>query len=513
MNGAELLIRSAASAGVDVCFANPGTTELPMVAAFDQVPSLRPILALFEGVATGAADGYGRLSGRPAMTLMHLGPSLGNGLANLHNAKRARSPVLNVVGDHPRWHRPFDPPLASDIGALAGTVSSWVRTSSTADSLGADVVDAVAAALPGQVATLIVPADTQWDEARTAVPTVKPRSRPVSAAAAPLDVERVCHALRQPTAALLLGGRALQAEGLRQAQRIASATGCRLLAETFVSRIEWGAGLPLLERVPYVPRMAQVLFSGLSAVVLAGASRPVAFFAEPGVDSLLIPPTVPTLVAGEPTAEMPEILREIADTLGAPKTVSLTQRASPGPAADGPLTVPSIVAAIAAVQPEGLIFVDEGVSAGGAHLKVSGGCPPFTYLSLTGGATGQGLPCAIGAAIACPDRRVLAFVGDGAAMYTVQALWTHARESLNITTVILSNQSYKILELEMKKRATVGPRAKSLIDLAVPPLQWVEVARGLGVPAVSVAETGELTRALTNAFMTQGPNLIEAKLR
>src|SRR5437764_11877684 len=153
MNGAQALIRTLVDCGVDVCFTNPGTSEMHFVAALDAVPEMRGVLGLFEGVVTGAADGYGRMADRPAATLLHLGPGLGNGLANLHNARRARTPVVNIVGDHATWHRAADPPLASDIAALAGVVSDWVRCNRTAADLPGDTAEAVAAALvsPGQV--------------------------------------------------------------------------------------------------------------------------------------------------------------------------------------------------------------------------------------------------------------------------------------------------------------------------------------------------------------------------
>jgi len=163
MNGAELLIKAAVEADIEYCFANPGTTEMPLVAAMESEPRFRPVLTMFEGVCTGAADGYGRVAGRPAMTLTHLGPGFANGIANLHNARRANTPIVNVVGDHASWHVNYDPPLASDIHSLANPVSKWVRTSRTAESVAADFVYAVNAAWQpsGAISTLVLPMDLQ----------------------------------------------------------------------------------------------------------------------------------------------------------------------------------------------------------------------------------------------------------------------------------------------------------------------------------------------------------------
>lgn len=512
MNGAETLLRSAALMGVEVLFANPGTTELSLVAALDNVTEIRPVLALFEGVVTGAADGYGRMAGKPALTMMHLGPSFGNGIANLHNARRARSPIVNLVGDHPSWHRALDPPLASDIEALAGSVSGWVRSVRSVETVGVDTGDAITAATQGKVATLIVPADVQWSTAPAAPPSA--RGAPPPRAVDPRRIESVAHALRQGSAALLLGGKALSLRGQQAAARIASVTKCRLFSETFPARLECGRGIAPLERVPYIPALALAALGGLRSLVLAGAVTPVPFFAEPDLaPGTLVPKNVAQEVLAAPEDDVVAILEEVAQYLGAPASVPAAAPPAPPAWSAGKLTVPSITGTISTVQAEGTIFVDEGVSAGGAHLRFAPSCPPFTYLSLTGGATGQGLPCATGAAIACPDRKVIALVGDGAALYTVQALWTQAREQLEVVTIVLSNDAYKILELEMsRKSGAIGPRAKALTELAPPRVAWTDVARGLGVPSTSVETTDELARALRGALATRGPHVIQARL-
>src|SRR5213082_1858792 len=206
MTGAEAVLQTAAAAGVEVCFANPGTTEMALVNALDRMPSVRAVLGLFEGVCSGAADGYARMGGRPALTLLHLGPGLSNALANLHNARRARSPVVNLVGDQATWHRAADAPLTSDIVSLARPVSRWVRESRSAATVAQDAAEAIAAAQepPGGVATLILPSDCQAAEAPGPVkPIAVAPARRVSAD----TVERVAARLRgREKAALFLGG-------------------------------------------------------------------------------------------------------------------------------------------------------------------------------------------------------------------------------------------------------------------------------------------------------------------
>src|SRR5512139_807486 len=245
MNGAESLMRTARQAGIEVCFANPGTTEMQLVAALDSVGGMRAVLGLFEGVCTGAADGYARMSGKPALTLLHLGPGLANGLANLHNARRARSAVVNLVGDHATWHRPFDPPLAADIESLAHPVSAWVRTTRTVTELATDRAAAIEAAQrpPGQVATLIVPQDCAWEAAGGAAP---PASRPQPARVSQHVIEAAAEGLRAAGGALFRGGTGLRASAVRAAARVAAATGCQLWQETLAARVDEGAHLPAI---------------------------------------------------------------------------------------------------------------------------------------------------------------------------------------------------------------------------------------------------------------------------
>ncbi|MEO8604483.1 MAG: acetolactate synthase large subunit [bacterium] len=514
MNGAESLIRAALAAGIDVCFANPGTTEMPLVAALDAVPGMRAVLGLFEGVCSGAADGYARMRGTPAMTLLHLGPGLANGLANLHNARRAHAPLVNVVGDHATWHRAVDAPLTSDIVSLATPMSDWVRTSRSAATVAGDMADAIAAALspPGGVATLIVPADCQWDPVGdTATPVRSPAARGRSDGS---TIERVARLLRDTVdVTMLLGGHGLDRAGLTAAARIAAASGCKLFSETFPARIERGAGIAAPVRLPYFPEQALQALTGARTLLLAGATAPVAFFGYPGMPSSLVPEGCHIEVLAGPEADVTAALEAVADALGAAPAPREAPRPLPA-RPSGKLDPASLGAALAALQPEGAIVVDESATSGGPYLAMAPAAPPHSCLALTGGAIGQGLPTATGAAIACPDRRVVALQADGSAMYTLQALWTQARESLNVTTLICANRLYRILQIEAKRAGvgTPGPQARGLTVLSPPPIGWVDLARGLGVPGVRVETADDLVSQLERALATPGPNLIEVVL-
>jgi acetolactate synthase-1/2/3 large subunit len=513
MNGAESLIRTACAAGLEICFANPGTTELPLVAALDQEPGIRAVLGLFEGVCTGAADGYARMADRPALTLLHLGPGFANGIANLHNARRARSPVVNLIGDHATWHLPHDAPLSSDIVSLASPVSAWVRTTRTSKELASDFAEAISAAWrpPGQVATLIAPADCQWDPADG---PARPRPREAFPRPDFANVEATARRLRQSaTPALLLGHGALREAGLRAAARIAAATGASLLCEVFPTRIERGAGRPRLEKLPYFPEQAQQRLAGCDVLVLAGAREPVSFFGYPGVASRLAPDGAGTVLA-TPDEDAAAALEALADALGAPArapaAAELPRPAMPG----GALTPAALGAILARLQPEGAIVVDEGATSGLAYFSAAESAPPHSYLALTGGAIGQGMPCATGAALACPQRKVISLQADGSGFYTLQALWTQAREQLDVVTLICANRSYRILQLELARAgiAEPGAKARALTDLSHPTPDWTALARGFGVPATRAQTAEELHHALSAALAAPGPCLIEAIL-
>jgi acetolactate synthase-1/2/3 large subunit len=512
-NGAQALLRTLVDGGVTTCFTNPGTSEMHFVAALDSVPEMRAILALFEGVATGAADGYARMSGRPAATLLHLGAGLGNGLANLHNARKGQVPIVNIVGDHATYHWKYDAQLQSDIETVARNVSRWVRTSQTTEALAGDAAEAIAAAQgpPGQVATLILPADVSWSDGAQPAPPLPPAVPPVATEAVVSELAGVLRRGRRT--ALLLGGRALREPGLLAAGRIAAATGTQLLCEVFPTRLERGAGLPPVERLAYLAELASVQLDGLDDLILVDAKAPVSFFAYPGKKSYLVPDgcTVHELAAG--TDDALASLDALVDALGAgaaePHVAPATRAQRP---AAGPLTADKACQAIAALLPEGAIVSDEAVTSGLTFATHSAGAPRHDVLSVTGGAIGQGMPVAIGAAIACPDRPVIALEGEGSAMYTIQSLWTMAREQLDITAVIFNNRSYAILNVELERVGAQGggPRAKQQLDLAGPDLDFVEIAKGLGVPAVRVETSEDMTSAFERALAEPGPHLIEA---
>ncbi len=514
MNGAESLIQTAKAAGVEVCFANPGTTELPLVAALDAAPGVRAVLGLFEGVCTGAADGYGRMADKPALTLLHLGPGFANGIANLHNARRARSPVVNIIGDQATWHRDADAPLTSDIHSLANPVSAWVRTAESSRALASDVAEAIGAAArpPGRVATLIAPSDCQWGEADGPAPP------PVVEKAPSVDekaVGRVAEALHKDgPSVLLLGGHGLRERGLGAAGRVAAAVGCRLIATTFPARVERGAGLPAVERLPYFPDQVLASLGGVRTLVLAGAPEPVSFFGYPDVPSRLTPEGCSLHTLAEPEDDVAGALESLADALKAPAEAAGIARLARPPKPAAPLTPRTVGAIIAALQPEGTILVDEAATSGGPYFGASMGAPPHTLLALTGGAIGQGLPCATGAAVACPERPVIAFEADGSGMYTLQALWTQAREGLNVTTLLCSNRAYRILKVELARAGIPepGPQARAMTDLSRPDLDWVSLARGMGVAGVRAETPDELWTGLERALAEPGPHLIEIPL-
>jgi acetolactate synthase-1/2/3 large subunit len=513
MNGAQALIRTLVDCGVDVCFTNPGTSEMHFVAALDTVPEMRSALGLFEGVVTGAADGYGRMADRPAATLLHLGPGLGNGLANLHNARRARTPVVNIVGDHATYHKEHDAPLESDIESVARNVSGWIRTSQRTADVGGDAADAVAAATgpPGKVATLLLPADVSWGEGgRPAAP------RPAASRATVPDaiVDAVAKALHSgEPCTLLLGGGAVRESGLVAGSRIANATGAKLLCETFPARLERGAGRPPIERLGYLAEFTMAQLAGTRHLVLVDAKAPVSFFAYPQKPSYLVPDGCEVHVLAHADDDAVGALEHLADVVGVNGSAALQPAQRPDRPA-GALTGEALANALGALLPEGAIVSDEANTAGLWVSAATAGAPPHDWLTLTGGAIGQGLPAATGAAVACPDRKVVCLEADGSAMYTFQSLWTQAREGLDVTTVIFNNRSYAILNLELHRvgAESPGPKALDMLDLTRPDLDFVSLARGMGVEAARAETAEEFTGQLERGLASPGPYLVEAVL-
>jgi len=511
MNGAESLVRTLVAGGVEVCFANPGTSEMHFVSALDRVPGMRPILGLFEGIVTGAADGYGRMAGKPAATLLHLGPGLGNGLANLHNARKANTPVVNVIGNHATHHQQYDAPLTSDVKTFANTVSHWVYESRSARDVAADAARAVqaACAAPGQIASLILPADTAWNEAERAYPAL-PVTGP--AAVSHEAILQSLNALRRGKTAFLLRGEVLRGRGLAAAGRLAAATGARLICDTFTPRLERGAGRVIVERLPYRPGPAIEFLSGIDTLILVGTQAPVAFFAYPGLPSQLTPARCQPLVLAQPHEDGSSALEALAEAFGANKPARVAPLHLPEPPrGNQPLSNQSVMQIVARYMPENAIISDESLTASFPSYPLFDTAAPCDYLHLTGGSIGQGMPVATGAAVACPDRKVISLEGDGSAMYTVQALWTQARENLDVTTVIFANRAYAVLREELVKvGAPEGAQAFSMLDLHNPTLDWVKMAEGMGVAAVRVDTCAGLESAFKEAMKGKGPRLIEA---
>ncbi len=510
-NGAKALIDTLINAGVDTCFTNPGTSEMHFVAALDST-EMRAILCLFEGVATGAADGFARMADRPAATLLHLGCGLGNGLANLHNARKARVPMINIIGDHATYHTQYDAQLQSDIETVARNCSTWVRTSDSTKQLATDAAEAVrvAAGPPAQISTLILPADVSWSDGANAVD--------VEAAATPpcaddSVVEKIAEALGSgKKTALLLGGRVLREEGLRAASRIAEKTGSKLFCEVFPTRLQRGAGLPHVERIAYLAEMASVQLNEFRQLVLVDAKAPVSFFAYPGKKSYLVPEKceLHNLVELEQDAlgSLEKLVNAVDATDTQPNLLEPARPELPG----GKLTAPKVCQAIGALLPENAIISDEGQTSGVQLPAYTANAPKHDLLTLTGGAIGQGLPVAIGAAVACPDRPVIALVGDGTAMYTNQALWTMVNEDLDVTVIVFNNRSYAILNVELERVGAegAGDKAKSQLDLSEPPIDFAELARSMGMSATSVSTAEGFNRALQHALDEPGPHLIDA---
>jgi acetolactate synthase-1/2/3 large subunit len=517
--GADRMIETAVAAGVDVCFTNPGTTEMPLVAALDRTPAMRSVLGLFEGVVTGAADGYGRVTDTPALTLLHLGAGYGNGVANLHNARRAHSPIVNLVGDHATWLLPHDPPLASDIAGLAAPGSAWVRTVARAADMAGDTAEAIAVARtrPGNIATLVVPVDCQWDDAPATPDAPAAASTDASTALSPDAVLAAAKALASGDGrVLLVGGRALRARGLRAVERIRQHTGCRVYCENFAARVERGPDLPVVRSLPYFPEMAIDALAEVTHLVTAGTAAPIAFFAMPqlGGRPQLTPVGCEVLALTADTDDVEAALEALADELGAPGTVTIDERPAPAPPAGPDLTPATVAQAVAALLPEHAIVVEEANTSGINFVMQAPAAAPHWGLQLTGGAIGMGLPLALGAAIAAPDRRVIALQADGSAMYTLPALWSMAREGADVTVVLYANRKYAILQVELLRAGITdaGPVAQSLTDLSNPDIDFVALARGMGVDATRVTDNDALVAALQQSLATPGPSLIEVLL-
>ena len=510
MNGAESLVRSLLASGVDTCFANPGTSEMHFVAALDKVGGMRCFLGMAEGVVTGCADGYARMKGKPAATLMHCGPGLANGISNMHNARRANTPMVNIVGDHATYHLPFDAPLTYDTEGLARTVSHWLCRSGSSNRIGVDAASAVQAAMapPGQIATLILPSDTAWsDGGKVANPLpVQKRSE-----VGPEKIRNVAVALRKrERTVIVLSGQSISEEGLVAAQRVAHGSGAMLKTSTQIPRMARGRGRVPVDRIPYVIEKAVSVLEGVRHVVLVGAKPPTAFFGYPGKPSLLSPTNAKTYVLASPEEDAVAALNSLADELAVPKKVEIPQCGIKPSVQKGPFEPVAFATTLAALLPENCIVSEDSVTSGRELFEPTFNANPHDWIQITGGAIGQGFPAATGAALACPDRKVICLQADGAGMYTLQALWTQAREKLDVINVIFANRIYKILHGELLAvGAKPGVASNELFDLARPELDWVSLANGMGVEAASVDSLESFANVFSSACGRSGPFLIQ----
>ena len=513
MNGAESLIKTLINNGVDVCFTNPGTSEMHFVAALDEVEGMRCVLCLFEGVLSGAADGYARMARKPASTLLHLGPGLGNALANLHNARKGHSPIINIVGDHATYHLQYDAPLTSDIQSIAGAVSHWVHTSRSAADIAKDAQEAVQKAGRNQVATLILPADVSWsDNPEGAEPacSLEPQ-HPVTAdrldtVASLLNSDKRC--------VILIGGTEIDNQRGHLLGQIAKASGARLCSDVFPTRMARGAGTVVIDRLPYLAEAAIEYLEDTEALILVGVETPVSFFAYPGVPSEMAPPTCHTFQLADHNEDLDTLLIELVERLGADAVQPDTQTLDIPALPEGALDAVSAAQSLAHLLPENAIIVDEAATSSMPLYTALANARPHDLLTLTGGSIGFGLPAATGAAIACPDRKVICLEADGSAMYTIQSLWTMAREQLDIVVVIYNNRKYSILEMEFGRTGarggSPGPKAASLLSIGDPDIDFVAIANGLGVSATRATTAAAFNAQLEAAINTPGPHLIDA---
>lgn len=514
MNGAESLVATLVSGGVNVCFANPGTSEMHFLKALDN-PAMRSVLVLYEGIATGAADGYYRMKDSPACTLLHLGPGLANGLSNLHNARRASSAIVNIVGEHSTSHLKYDAPLTSDIEGIARPICHWVRRTDTVKSVGVDAASAIAASrsFPGIISTLILPGETSWSDGGAAVTThaqPAPLKKPE-----PLLVDHIARILQSGEQTLLvLAGRALRTKTLELAGRIAAKTGCRLASQFFSARVERGAGRVPVERIPYFVDAAIPFLKGVKHIITVETGEPIAFFSYPGKPSKMKPDDCSVHPFVEEDEDSYAGLEMLAEAVGALKTTAKLQERTQQAVPTGKLDPKSIALTIAAALPENAILVDESLTTGRESFGLTAGAAPHDQIQNMGGSIGFSIPASVGCALACPDRRVICMVGDGSAMYTIQGLWTQAREGLNVTTLVFANRKYQILKTEYANMGvgSPGPRALSMMEIDKPVIDWVAMGKSMGCHTARVEDAEGFFKAMQDSFKTPGPSVIEVVL-
>ena len=513
MNGAESLINTLVNNDIEVCFTNPGTSEMHFVAALDEVEGMRCVLCLFEGVLSGAADGYARMARKPASTLLHLGPGLGNSLANLHNAKKGHVPVVNIVGDHATYHLEYDAPLTADIEAIASAVSQWVYTSKSSEDIAKDGAEAVFQAGAGQVSTLILPADVSWGDnpsgAAAAVSILAPAQVPQSRiddVVSRLQSGKICK--------IIAGGREIDKRRGLMLGQVAKATGASICTDVFPTRLARGAGTVVIDRMPYLAELAIDYLKDIDHLILIGAAPPVSFFAYPNVPSVMAPQDCDQFLFASPSDDIDQALEDLLQRLDAKDVEPEVHPLALPELPSGALDVGTAAQTLAALLPENAIIVDEAATSGMPLFPITAASRPHDWLNLTGGSIGFGLPASVGAAIACPDRKVICLEGDGSAMYTIQSLWTMAREYLDIVVIIYNNRKYSILELEFSRTGArggvPGPKAASMLDIGSPDMDFVSIAQGMGVAATRATTAEEFSTQLSKAIHGPGPHLIDA---
>ncbi|EAQ97698.1 acetolactate synthase large subunit [Congregibacter litoralis] len=514
MNGAEALLKTLVESEVEICFANPGTSEMQLVSAIGQTDAMRPVLCLFEGVVSGAADGYARMADKPAATLLHLGSGFSNSLANMHNARRAGSPIVNIVGDHASYHIQFDAPLTSDLPAITRWGSQWTEIAHSPEELSAAGARAVQASMKGsgQIATVIAPADHAWNEASEAAPAL-PKAEPLMVAGE--RVQRIADAISNgKKTVIMLGGMALREDNLAQLGAIADAHDVTLMCATFPTRLQRGAGRAVVQRLPYFAEQAADALEPFEQLILLGTAAPVSFFAYPGKEGWLTPEHCELLTLAEPSEDIDTTVAALLNALDIQDRAKTLHERQIHKVADDSLNPLTIGQIMSNEMPEHAVVSDEGATCGLAMFMCTENAPAHDWLTLTGGAIGQGLPVALGAALACPDRKVIALQADGSAMYTIQALWSMARENVDVTVVLLNNKSYAILNIELARVGAGEPNEKtlSMLDLSRPDMDFASMAKGLGVKASQARSSSEFQVQFAEAMATPGPCLIEAIL-
>jgi acetolactate synthase-1/2/3 large subunit len=512
------LFKALRDAGLDTCFANPGTSEMQLVYEIGRTKGMRAVLCLQENTVTGAADGYARMAGKPAFTMLHVASGFANGIGNLHNAGRANTPMVNVVGANATYHQPNfceHELINGRVADLARPVSHWTQEARTADELG--VLAALAAnharTGAGKICTLIAPTNCQWDPALAPPAPLPPPQRP-QVARESIDEVATLLANGKKTA-LLLGSHALYGEGLELAGRIATRTGVDLLGEMWVARLARGEGRVPVRLVPYLREHAAFFLQGYEQLILLGAQLPMSTFAYQGAPLNKLPASCQVTALATVENDLLAVLRELAQAVAAPAQPGARTARASAAAPTGALSADAIGQSLCLLMPQDAILVNDGATCSPPIVNRTAGARAHDYLDGSrGGALGGGLPLALGAAIACPERRTILLQGDGSGMYASQALWSMARERTDVVVIVLRNDNYAILEVELARvrEGDANDTMLSMMHLDDPVLDWVKLAEAHGVAATRATTAEEFHVQLEDALQQRGPHLIEAKV-